>query len=145
MLNWDATNKTSPPFYNQDDDAQQAASVKRLKAEIAAAQGLLFVTPEYNRSMPDVLKNAIDHALRPYGQVRGRVSLPGRWARRSGPLALRWHNSICAMFSPTWTYRPWVSRKRLFTPKKDCLIARAISVPMARHLCKAGWISMLCG
>jgi chromate reductase len=56
------------PLYNQDDDAQQAASVQRLKAEIAAAQGLLFVTPEYNRSIPGVLKNAIDHASRPYGQ-----------------------------------------------------------------------------
>ena len=42
--------------------------MKRLKAGIAAAQGLLFVTPEYNRSMPGVLKNAIDHASRPYGQ-----------------------------------------------------------------------------
>jgi len=56
------------PLYNQDDDANQADSVKRLKNEIKAAQGLLFVTPEYNRSMPGVLKNAIDHASRPYGQ-----------------------------------------------------------------------------
>ena len=56
------------PLYNQDDDANQAASVKRLKSEIQAAQGLLFFTPEYNRSMPGVLKNAIDHASRPYGQ-----------------------------------------------------------------------------
>jgi chromate reductase len=56
------------PLYNQDDDANQAASVKRLKAEIASAQGLLFVTPEYNRSISGVLKNAIDHASRPYGQ-----------------------------------------------------------------------------
>src|ERR1035437_4153296 len=56
------------PLYNQDDDANQAASVKRLKAESAAAQGLLFVTAEYNRSIPGVLKNAIDHASRPYGQ-----------------------------------------------------------------------------
>ena len=56
------------PLYNQDDDANQAASVKRLKAEIAGSQGLLFVTAEYNRSVPGVLKNAIDHASRPYGQ-----------------------------------------------------------------------------
>ena len=56
------------PLYTQDDDANQAASVKRLKAEIGAARGLLFVTAEYNRSMPGVLKNAIDHASRPYGQ-----------------------------------------------------------------------------
>ena len=56
------------PLYNQDDDATPAESVKRLKADIAASQGLLFVTPEYNRSIPGVLKNAIDHASRPYGQ-----------------------------------------------------------------------------
>ena len=56
------------PLYNQDDDASPAAPVKRLKAEIAAADGVLFVTPEYNRSVPGVLKNAIDHASRPYGQ-----------------------------------------------------------------------------
>jgi len=55
------------PLYDQDDDADQAAPVKRLKTEIAAAQGLLFVTAEYNRSIPGVLKNAIDHASRPYG------------------------------------------------------------------------------
>jgi chromate reductase, NAD(P)H dehydrogenase (quinone) len=56
------------PLYNQDDDANQAASVKRLKSEIQASQGLLFVTAEYNRSIPGVLKNAIDNASRPYGQ-----------------------------------------------------------------------------
>lgn len=56
------------PHYNQDDDAAPAESVKRFKADIAASQGLLFVTPEYNRSIPGVLKNALDHASRPYGQ-----------------------------------------------------------------------------
>jgi chromate reductase len=56
------------PHYNQDEDGNQAAPVKRLKSELAACQGLLFVTPEYNRSFPGVLKNAIDHASRPYGQ-----------------------------------------------------------------------------
>lgn len=56
------------PLYNQDDDARQAAPVMRLKTAIAASQGLLFVTAEYNRSIPGVLKNAIDHASRPYGQ-----------------------------------------------------------------------------
>jgi chromate reductase len=55
------------PLYNQDDDANQAASVLRFKSEIKAAHGVLFVTPEYNRSIPGVLKNALDHASRPYG------------------------------------------------------------------------------
>ena len=56
------------PLYSQDDDASPADTVKRLKREITAARGLLFVTAEYNRSVPGVLKNAIDHASRPYGQ-----------------------------------------------------------------------------
>jgi chromate reductase len=55
------------PLYNQDDDANPAEQVTRLKKEIRDSDGLLFVTPEYNRSIPGVLKNAIDHASRPYG------------------------------------------------------------------------------
>lgn len=55
------------PLYNQDDDRNRPQSVQRLKASIEAAAGVLFVTPEYNRSVPGVLKNAIDHASRPYG------------------------------------------------------------------------------
>src|SRR4029079_7398082 len=56
------------PLYNQDDDAAPAEAVKRLKKEILAGDGLVFVTPEYNRSIPGVLKNASDHASRSYGQ-----------------------------------------------------------------------------
>jgi chromate reductase len=56
------------PLYNQDDDRSQAPEVQRLKAELRAVDALIFVTPEYNRSIPGVLKNAIDHASRPYGQ-----------------------------------------------------------------------------
>jgi chromate reductase, NAD(P)H dehydrogenase (quinone) len=56
------------PLYNQDDDGNPSEPVKRLKKEIASAHGLMFVTPEYNRSVPGVLKNALDQASRPYGQ-----------------------------------------------------------------------------
>jgi chromate reductase len=56
------------PLYNQDDDGKPAAAVTRLRREVAEADGLLFLTPEYNRSIPGVLKNAIDHASRPWGQ-----------------------------------------------------------------------------
>lgn len=56
------------PLYNQDDDSHQTDVVVQLKEEIKSAQGLLFVTPEYNRSIPGVLKNALDNASRPYGQ-----------------------------------------------------------------------------
>ena len=56
------------PLYNQDDDGNPSEPVRRLKNEISGADAVLFVTPEYNRSVPGVLKNAIDHASRPYGQ-----------------------------------------------------------------------------
>jgi chromate reductase len=56
------------PFYNQDDDAAPPAVSVEFKQRIAAADAVLFVTPEYNRSVPGVLKNAIDVASRPYGK-----------------------------------------------------------------------------
>ena len=55
------------PAFNQDDEQQPPARVVELKARIRAADAILFVTPEYNYSIPGVLKNAIDWASRPYG------------------------------------------------------------------------------
>lgn len=55
------------PLYNQDDDANPPRQAVRLKRQIRASDGVMFVTPEYNRGLPGVLKNAIDHASRPYG------------------------------------------------------------------------------
>lgn len=56
------------PLYNENDDVNQAPNVKCLKAEIEAADGLMILTPEYNRSISGVLKNAMDHASRPWGK-----------------------------------------------------------------------------
>lgn len=56
------------PLYNPDDDASPVPQVQRLREEVRACDGILFVTPEYNRSFPGLLKNAIDHASRPYGK-----------------------------------------------------------------------------
>ena len=55
-----------PPF-NQDDDQRPPDKVVQFKARIRAADAILIVTPEYNYSIPGVLKNAIDWAARPYG------------------------------------------------------------------------------
>lgn len=56
------------PLFNQDDETNLAPSVVRFKSEIAAADGLLFVTPEHSRSIPAALKNAIDWGARPWGK-----------------------------------------------------------------------------
>jgi len=55
------------PLYNQDFDADYPAAGRQLKQRVEAADALLFVTPEYNRGIPGVLKNAIDLASRPWG------------------------------------------------------------------------------
>jgi chromate reductase len=56
------------PLFNQDFEADPPQAVKDLKQRIEAADAVLFVTPEYNRSVPGVLKNAIDIGSRPYGK-----------------------------------------------------------------------------
>ena len=58
------------PLYNQDYDAQpqQPEAYVRFRTEVGSADGILFVSPEYNRGIPGVLKNAIDVGSRPYGK-----------------------------------------------------------------------------
>jgi chromate reductase len=56
------------PLFNQDLEASPPAAVTRIKGQIDGADGVLIVTPEYNRSIPGVLKNALDWASRPYGK-----------------------------------------------------------------------------
>jgi chromate reductase, NAD(P)H dehydrogenase (quinone) len=64
------------PLFNQDDEASPTPEVARIKAQIAAADAVLFVTPEHNRSIPAAMKNAIDWATRPPAQS----AFKGKWA-----------------------------------------------------------------
>jgi chromate reductase len=64
------------PLYNQDLEADLPPSVTRMKAQVEAADGILIVTPEHNRSIPAALKNAIDWGARPWG----KSSWPGKVA-----------------------------------------------------------------
>lgn len=66
-LNCDVVPIDDLPLYNQESDASPPEQYVRFRKEIAAADGVLFVTPEYNRGVPGVLKNAIDVGSRPYG------------------------------------------------------------------------------
>jgi chromate reductase len=56
------------PLYSQDHEADPPPAVRAFRAQVAAKDAVLFVTPEYNRSVPGALKNAIDVGSRPYGK-----------------------------------------------------------------------------
>ena len=89
------------PLYNQDHDSAPTAEVTRFKDAIKSAQGLLFVTPEYNRSIPGVLKNALDRPRAPTARACGAASPPVWWGCRWVPSAPRWRSSTCATSWPT--------------------------------------------
>ncbi|HEV3200884.1 MAG TPA: NAD(P)H-dependent oxidoreductase [Bryobacteraceae bacterium] len=89
------------PPYNQDDDATPPALVTDFKARIRAADAILFVTPEYNYSMPGVLKNAIDWASRPYGDSawEGKpVAVMGASGGLQGTSRAQYHLRQCFVF-----------------------------------------------
>ena len=65
------------PLYNADEDDSPREPVLRLKRQIEEADAVLFVSPEYNRSIPGVLKNAIDQGSRPRSGTRGPASPRG--------------------------------------------------------------------
>ena len=87
------------PLYSQDYDADFPEVAKRFKQSIEAADALLFFTPEYNRSIPGVLKNALDWGRALGVPTRGRASRVPCSARRRVRRAPRSHSSTCATCS----------------------------------------------
>ena len=67
-LDCDIVDIGSLPLYNQDHVANPPPEYVRFREQVGQADGVLFVSPEYNRGIPGVLKNAIDVGSRPYGQ-----------------------------------------------------------------------------
>ena len=82
------------PGFNEDEEKRPPAIVVELKKRIRAADALLFVTPEYNYSVPGVLKNAIDWASRPYGDSAwgGKpAAIMGASAGNGGTMRAQYH------------------------------------------------------
>jgi chromate reductase len=89
-----------PPF-NQDREQAPPAPVTELKAAIRAADAVLFCTPEYNYSIPGVLKNAIDWASRPHGDSawKGKpVAVMGASIGALGTARAQYHLRQCFVF-----------------------------------------------
>lgn len=62
---------TTLPFFDQDLESEPPAAVQRLREQVASADALAFVTPEYNGAVPGLLGNAVDWLSRPHGALRG--------------------------------------------------------------------------
>lgn len=89
-----------PPF-NQDLEDQPVEKVKEFKAKIRAADAVLIATPEYNYSIPGVLKNALDCASRPYGDnafEHKPVAIMGASPGMAGTLRAQYHLRQCFIF-----------------------------------------------
>jgi chromate reductase len=89
------------PGFSQDEEKSPPAKVTELKAKIRAADAVLFVTPEYNYSIPGVLKNAIDWASRPYGDSawKGKpVAVMGASPGALGTARAQYHLRQCFVF-----------------------------------------------
>ncbi len=89
------------PLFNQDLEGSPHPKVKEFKARIRAADSLLIATPEYNYSIPGVLKNAIDAASRPYGDsaFAGKpVGIMGASIGMMGTARAQYHLRQCCVF-----------------------------------------------
>lgn len=89
------------PGYNQDEEEHPPARIVELKKSVRAADAILFVTPEYNYSIPGVLKNAIDWASRPYGDNawdRKPVAIMGASIGMLGSARAQYHLRQCCVY-----------------------------------------------
>jgi chromate reductase len=89
------------PLFNQDLETSMPESVKNIKAAVKAADAVLFVTPEYNYSVPGVLKNAIDWTSRPYGDNSFEGKAVGIMSASGGMLGgarAQYHLRQCFVF-----------------------------------------------
>jgi chromate reductase len=89
------------PLFNQDLEDQPTETVKEFKAKIRAADAILIATPEYNYSIPGVLKNAIDCASRPYGDnafEHKPVAIMGASIGMAGTARAQYHLRQCFVF-----------------------------------------------
>lgn len=120
------------PLYNQDHDGNEVEAVKAFRASIQSAQAVLFLTPEYNRSIPGVLKNALDQGSRPYGKSvwAGKpAAVAGVSVGAIGTALAQQHlrNVLAYLDMPT------LAQPEVFIQAKDGLFAEDGAIGAASH------------
>jgi chromate reductase len=127
------------PLYNQDQDSASPESVVALRDLVRSCDAVLFATPEYNRSIPGVLKNAIDHGSRPYGQSvwAGRpAGVIGASIGQIGTALAQSHlRSVLAYLD-----MPVLDQPEAYIQWKDGLIAEDGTIAESSREFLAGWM-----
>jgi chromate reductase len=128
------------PPHNQDHEQDPPAAVTRFKGEIRAADGVMFVTPEYNRSIPGVLKNAIDTASRPFGDsawAKKPAGIVGAAGGAIGTAMAQQHlrNVLAYLDMPT------LNQPEAFIRWTDELITPQGEIGEASHKFLDGWMA----
>ena len=127
------------PLYDQDREADPPAEYTRLKREIRAVDGVMFVTPEYNRSIPGVLKNALDAASRPYGdsawakKPAGIVSVSG--GKPGAAMAQQHLRNVLAYLD-----MPTLGQPEVFIQMKEGLFDDAGNIGEGSRAFLQGWM-----
>lgn len=111
------------PLFNQDLEANVPASVTKFKSEIESADGVLFVTPEYNRSIPAALKNALDWGSRPYGKSSWSGKPAAIGGTSQGGIATAVAQSHLKSVVGGYLAMPMLGQPELYFQWKDGLIA----------------------
>lgn len=131
------------PLYNQDDDDHQADAVKRVKTTIAECDGVVFVTPEHNRTIPAALKNVLDHGSRPPGQnVWGKkpAAIIGISPSAVGTALAQQHlRAILATLD-----MPTLCQPEMFLQIKDGFFDEAGNIGVGSNKFIKGWLDRIC-
>lgn len=132
------------PLYNQDRDPDPPPQMTRLKQDIRAVDGVMFVTPEYNRGIPGVLKNALDTASRPYGdsawkgKPAGIVSVSG--GKPGAAMAQQHLRNVLAYLD-----MPTLNQPEAFVQWTDELVTPEGEVGEASRAFLEGWMRSFVG
>lgn len=118
-IEWEVLEIGNLPLYNQDSDDQDIDVYNSFRSKVKEKDAYLFITPEYNRSVPAVLKNAIDVASRPYGQ--------SVWSQKPGAIISQSIGNIGG-FGSNQHLRQVLSFVDIYTMQQpECYIANSAS------------------